>query len=112
MKQQAEPPRVATLARCHRDLRSAVPAGGLTERVRLFPILFTYGIGIAVLVSIAAVAYLIDLMVRRSEEVGGLKLLASSICGVVTNVLVFSLLYWQINRGGPARGELIDERSA
>jgi hypothetical protein len=51
-------------------------------------------------------------MVRRSEEVGGLKLLASSICGVVTNVLVFSLLYWQINRGGPARGELIDERSA
>lgn len=105
----------------------------LPERIRLFPVWFTYVLGIAVLVPIAVVgltaakarwltvertgvllffmvkgaanlaslAYLMDLMVRRSAEVGGLQLLASSTAVWVTNVLVFSLLYWQIDRGGP-----------
>jgi hypothetical protein len=104
----------------------------LPERVRLFPVWFTHGIGMAVFVSIAVVgltakprwlrvertavllffvikgaanlaslAYLIDLMVRGSTEVGGLKLLASSTAVWLNNVLVFSLLYWQIDRGGP-----------
>ena len=105
----------------------------LPERVRLFPVWFTYGIGIAVLVSIAAVgltaakarwlrvertgvmlfvvvkvaanlaslAYLIDVMVRRSAEIGGLSLLTSSTAVWINNVLVFSLLYWQVDRGGP-----------
>jgi uncharacterized membrane protein len=40
-------------------------------------------------------------MVRRSAEIGGLQLLTSSIAVWVTNVLMFSLLYWQIDRGGP-----------
>ena len=105
----------------------------LPDRVRLFPVWFTNVIGMAVLVSIAAVgltaakarwlriertgvllfvvvkgaanlatlAYLVDVMVRRSSEVGGLQLLASSTAVWVTNVLVFSLLYWQVDRGGP-----------
>ena len=105
----------------------------LPERVRLFPVWFTYGIGIAVLVPIAAVgltaakarwlrvertgvllffvvkvaanlaslAYLIDVMVSRSAQIGGLQLLTSSTAVWINNVLVFSLLYWQIDRGGP-----------
>ena len=105
----------------------------LPGRVRLFPVWFTNAIGMAVLVSIAAVglttakarwlriertgmllffvvagaanlatlAYLVDVMVRRSSEIGGLQLLTSSTAVWVTNVLVFSLLYWQIDRGGP-----------
>ena len=105
----------------------------LPERVRLFPNWFTYGIGIAVLVSIGAVgltaakarwrriertgvllfvvvkgaanlatlAYLFDVIVRQSAEVGGLQLLASSTAVWINNVLVFSLLYWQVDRGGP-----------
>ena len=40
-------------------------------------------------------------MVSRSAEIGGLQLLASSTAVWVTNALVFSLLYWQIDRGGP-----------
>jgi hypothetical protein len=46
-------------------------------------------------------AYLIDVMVRGSTEVGGLQLLASSTGVWVNNLLVFSLLYWQVDRGGP-----------
>jgi hypothetical protein len=40
-------------------------------------------------------------MVRGSTEVGGLQLLASSTGVWVNNLLVFSLLYWQVDRGGP-----------
>ena len=46
-------------------------------------------------------ANLISTMVSRSMEIGGLQLLASSVAVWVTNVLGFSLLYWQIDRGGP-----------
>ena len=51
--------------------------------------------------TLANLAYLIRAMVRRSAEISGLQLLTSSIAVWVTNVLVFSLLYWQIDRGGP-----------
>lgn len=51
--------------------------------------------------TVANLANLIGLMVRRSGEIGGEQLLASSIAVWVTNVLAFSLLYWQIDRGGP-----------
>jgi hypothetical protein len=51
--------------------------------------------------TLAGLAYLIRTMVRRSGEIGGLQLLSSSIAVWVTNVLMFSLLYWLIDRGGP-----------
>jgi len=51
--------------------------------------------------TIAGLAYLIHIMVRRSVEISGLQLLTSSIAVWITNVLMFSLLYWQIDRGGP-----------
>jgi hypothetical protein len=51
--------------------------------------------------TLANLANLIGAMVRRSAEIGGLQLLTSSISVWVTNVLMFSLLYWQIDRGGP-----------
>jgi hypothetical protein len=40
-------------------------------------------------------------MLRRSAAVDGLHLLSSSIAVWATNVLMFSLLYWQLDRGGP-----------
>lgn len=46
-------------------------------------------------------ANLIALMVRRTGDIGGNQLLTSSVGLWVINVLVFSLLYWQIDRGGP-----------
>jgi uncharacterized membrane protein len=44
---------------------------------------------------------LIAAMLYRSAEVGGLQLLATSVAVWVSNALIFSLLYWQIDRGGP-----------
>ena len=50
---------------------------------------------------IAGLALLIGEMVRRSGEISGIQLLTSSVALWVLNVLTFSLLYWQIDRGGP-----------
>src|SRR5215471_11098410 len=45
--------------------------------------------------------YLLVTLVRRSAHVDGLQLLASSVAVWVSNVLLFSLAYWRIDRGGP-----------
>jgi hypothetical protein len=65
---------------------------------RMTTLLFFVVVGVGTLTGLA---YLIHAMVRRSEEISGLQLLTSSIAFWVTNVLMFSLLYWQIDRGGP-----------
>jgi len=46
-------------------------------------------------------AQLVEAIVTPSLGIGGLQLLASSIAVWITNVLTFSLLYWQMDRGGP-----------
>jgi hypothetical protein len=51
--------------------------------------------------TLANLGNLIWAMVNRSAEIGGLQLLASSVAVWITNALLFSLLYWQIDRGGP-----------
>jgi hypothetical protein len=53
------------------------------------------------LVNIANLLNLIRSIVDRSAGIGGMQLLASSIGVWVTNVLIFSLLYWQMDRNGP-----------
>jgi hypothetical protein len=50
---------------------------------------------------VVLVALIFD-MIARSKDVDGLKLLSSSIAVWATNVVTFSLLYWQFDRGGPA----------
>ena len=55
-------------------------------------------------------ANLMSAMVRRPEEVSGMQLLASSIGVWVTNVLAFSLLYWQLDRGGPGGREIREKK--
>jgi uncharacterized membrane protein len=44
---------------------------------------------------------LIAEMVQRSREISGMQLLTSSVGMWVLNVITFSLIYWQIDRGGP-----------
>lgn len=51
--------------------------------------------------TVATLAYLIVAMVRGGSGIHGLQLLTSSIAVWVMNVLMFSLLYWQVDRGGP-----------
>jgi hypothetical protein len=67
----------------------------------------------AILVSFALVAaatllnltVLVAFIIRRSNEVTGLALLSSSVGVWISNVLMFSLLYWQVDRGGPGPRE-------
>ena len=56
---------------------------------------------VAAVVTLANLGNLIGAMVRRPADISGLQLFASSIAVWVTNVLIFSMLYWQIDRGGP-----------
>ena len=55
-------------------------------------------------------ANLISAMVHPAHEVSGLQLLASSIGVWITNVLAFSLLYWQLDRGGPGGREIREKK--
>jgi hypothetical protein len=57
---------------------------------------------IAEAATVAALTRLLGAMVRGKGEIGGNQLLTSSVAAWVMNVLTFSLLYWQIDRGGPA----------
>jgi hypothetical protein len=66
------------------------------ERTIMLLFIVVTGVG-----NLANLANLIGAIVRRSAEIGGEQLLTSSIAVWVTNVLTFSLLYWQIDRGGP-----------
>jgi hypothetical protein len=50
---------------------------------------------------VASLTQLIAEMVNRSREIGGVQLLESSVAIWVNNVITFSLLYWQMDRGGP-----------
>lgn len=52
--------------------------------------------------TLVALARLLGAMVRGSREISGNQVLTSSVATWVMNVLTFSLLYWQIDRGGPS----------
>jgi hypothetical protein len=76
-----------------------VPGKPLWLRIeRLFTLIFFV---IALAGSIVSQANLITAMISRSSGISGVQLLTSSIAVWVTNVLAFSLLYWQMDRGGP-----------
>ncbi len=51
--------------------------------------------------NMSALTYLVRLMTVHANQVSGEELLASSVGVWVINVLAFSLLYWQMDRGGP-----------
>lgn len=65
---------------------------------RAFTLAFCGVTGLGVL---ASLGNLVRMMVHRPDDITGLQLLSSSIAVWVTNVLMFTLLYWQIDRGGP-----------
>jgi hypothetical protein len=59
-------------------------------------------VAVAGVCNVGILAILIFEMIRRARITDGLHLLSSSIAIWATNVLMFSLLYWQLDRGGPA----------
>jgi len=66
------------------------------ERVIAFFFFFAAASG-----TLANLADVIAVMVHRSGAISGTQLLTSSIAIWVINVVTFSLLYWQLDRGGP-----------
>lgn len=80
----------------------AVPLTGGKARwlrvERLIILLFFIVMEAGVLVGLAR---LISQMVSQSHEIDGLRLLTSSIAIWINNILMFSLLYWQLDRDGP-----------
>jgi hypothetical protein len=70
-------------------------------RVERTVILFLFSVGsVAMVVNLTNV---VTAMVERPADVNGIQLLSSSIGVWVANVIIFALLYWQIDRGGPER---------
>ncbi len=57
--------------------------------------------GVLMAGTLTTVRYLIVNMVRGSVELSGLQLLTSSVGAWAVNVFVFTLIYWELDRGGP-----------
>ncbi|MBV9995159.1 MAG: hypothetical protein JO127_08095 [Caulobacteraceae bacterium] len=66
-------------------------------------------VAFAGLANVTCLSELLRDIIGRSTAVSGLTLLSSSVALWCVNVLMFSLLYWQMDRGGPgARSAAID----
>lgn len=52
-------------------------------------------------VTITTLSYLLFEMLSLPTKISGLQLLKSSITAWLTNILVFSIWYWRLDRGGP-----------
>ncbi len=55
---------------------------------------------IIIIANLAGLANLFQKMIQNTTELTGLQLFASSIAVWTLNILGFSLLYWQVDRGG------------
>ncbi|PZV18932.1 MAG: hypothetical protein DCF20_02470 [Pseudanabaena sp.] len=80
---------------------AAVPISGAAKRWRRIEhIVMLVIVAILGSATTMSVASLIREMVTPSRDLDGLLLLSSSVGMWVSNVLTFSLLFWQIDRGG------------
>ncbi len=68
-------------------------------------------IAIANIANVASLILLVHLIVFDSKSTTGPELLYSSLAIWVSNILVFSLWYWELDRGGPD-GRLRDDHPA
>jgi uncharacterized membrane protein len=65
---------------------------------RFITLLFSLLVGVGTL---AGLGYLIEEMFNPSGELNGLELFTSSIAVWVITILIFALVYWQSDQGGP-----------
>ena len=71
----------------------------LWRRLERVALLFFFVVaGISVLLLLADI---VNVVFRGKAEIGGAQLLASSLGLWINNLLTFSLLYWDLDRGGP-----------
>lgn len=81
-------------------MRPANPLFRKLERVALLAI-----IAFAALANLTVLRTLILDILRNAQVVSGIQLLASSVAIWAANVVTFSVLYWEIDRGGPTARE-------
>jgi len=87
---------VTTTAMSAVGFTHARPAWVRVERIVLGVFFLMAEIG-----ALATLSALVRSILGRSGELSGIQLLASSVAVWITNMLTFSLLYWQLDRGGP-----------
>jgi hypothetical protein len=78
-----------------------VLSGGSAQSLHVERVIVLLFSMISVVFAVAILAILVAAMVRRSADLSGIQLLASSIAIWATNAVSFSLLYWQIDRDRP-----------
>jgi hypothetical protein len=62
-------------------------------------------LGVTAAANGASIALLVHELVARSMDMSGRQLLAGALTVWMTNVIVFALWYWELDRGGPRRRE-------
>ena len=87
---------VTLLAMSAVGLSRARPGWVRAEKIVLWIFFLVVELG-----ALATLALLVRSILGRSGELTGLQLLTSSIAVWITNALAFSLVYWQLDRGGP-----------
>jgi hypothetical protein len=65
---------------------------------RIFLLLFLF---ISAFVLLDSLGFLLSAMLRPQAHISGIQLLESSIAAWTGNVLICSLVYWRMDRGGP-----------
>ncbi|MBP7864568.1 MAG: hypothetical protein KA419_01355 [Acidobacteria bacterium] len=58
--------------------------------------------GVVMLATLMSLRHVVIAILNHSSGMTGLQLLSSSVGAWATNVIAFSLVYWQTDRGGPA----------
>ncbi len=67
-------------------------------------------VGIVNVANIVSVTLLVHHLLHHNTPVDGRHLVYSAILVWITNVIVFSLWFWELDRGGPAKRGTINER--
>jgi uncharacterized membrane protein len=60
--------------------------------------------------NVVSLGELIDALLYRTTAIGGRQLIVASVPIWLTNVIVFGLWYWELDRGGPGRRLRADHR--
>jgi uncharacterized membrane protein len=63
-------------------------------------------LGVTAAANGASLALLVHELVARSTDMSGRQLLAGALTVWTSNVIVFALWYWELDRGGPRRREI------
>lgn len=82
-------------------MAGVVLARGATRWQRIERWMIMVLVALSILGSLAILARMVETLALHAAEFDGLVLFASSIAIWATNILYFSLLYWQLDRGGP-----------